>query len=167
MKLSIEQSTWELFASCEDQLKAECQLFHFKFHEEEKLQTHVPTHPWEFFSTLDRAQHVGVWKHFQSVALNIFLPRVKIPSSSYATDEKIFALEAKWTNMETESGPGAALGWREPCLVLGEVPEDTHSLWVHCPLQLRKWVLHLISQLIVLKLWRRKCPCYRWWNWGT
>lgn len=72
MKLPTEQSTWELFASCEDQLKAECQLFHFKFHEEEKLQTHVPTHPLEFFSTLDRTQHVGVWKHFQSVALNIF-----------------------------------------------------------------------------------------------
>lgn len=95
MKLSTEQSTWELSASYEDQLKAESQPFHFKFHEEGKLQTHVPTHPREFLSALDRTQHVGVWKHFQSVALSIFLPDVKIPSSSYATDEKIFALEAK------------------------------------------------------------------------
>lgn len=30
MKLSTLQPTWELFTSCEDQLKAECQLFHFK-----------------------------------------------------------------------------------------------------------------------------------------
>lgn len=30
MKLSTLQPTWELLTSCEDQLKAECRLFHFK-----------------------------------------------------------------------------------------------------------------------------------------
>lgn len=121
MKLSTEQSTWELFASCEDQLKAECQLFHFK------LQTHVPTHPWEFFSTLDGTQHVGVWKHFESVALNIFFA---------SCQNSILLLCHKWKNICAGSKMnkygnwvwpwvrvGAALGWR------GGLPSSRGNFW--------------------------------------
>lgn len=74
------------------------------------------------------------------------VPRVKIPSSPYTTDEKIFTLGKKmnkygnWVWPWVSAGAVGSRGEGGALLAsAGRVLEDSYSPWMHCPLQLGDW----------------------------
>lgn len=121
-----------------------------------KLQTHVPPiHENLFYPGQDPA--CGGLEALSECDPEHFCLMSKFHRPPMPWMKEYLCWKAKWTDMETGSGPGSEQGLEaatergEPCQFWGEFPEDPHSLWVHCPLQLGKRFLHLVSQLIALK----------------
>lgn len=125
MKLSTLQPTWELLTSCEDQLKAECRLFHFKISGAGKTPKPRIKPSMKFFSCLGWNPACGGLETLSergSVTIVCLVSKFHPPLIPQM--KKYLHWEKKWTNMETESGPGsarepwAAVGRGEPCSLL-------------------------------------------------